>query len=686
MPLLPAVVPSIPETRAEIVPARLARKLAPLFGVPWPDGPFGERTWVSDFGRITLSEIARGAPLPTRARAGELADRDVQGWEFVDRVAVTGGTATLPNEIANATLNRFGPDTKAAVVLTATNRLLDPVTEAITLALPTLVDDGGRPVSPGLRLAAWAALVIEVFRSQPALVAAGIRARAIQRPLTLVWDLPHAPGAADVPLTRCEISAPATTTAPTRPRDLDAADATFRALGLPDEPTTSPLTRDRLHDAIVGQLLDQLLIVGTNQDASHLWISERAPESLAIEALIPAADLVDRFVRQALRAIGLDESALDAPTTLPRPPDPGTFAGLSVLARRTTVLAHLAVLRQLLSSATAWEASRADVLDRLDTIRALLDRGLPDDDPVGAVAACRLALLRVRIARFDAHQDLSAALADLRRTADVCEALYVRGILDRAAAAEIVSACNVEINAVRLFNAAQPGSALPTRDELDAELRRRWQCYLEMIEVPEDALAGGPAPVGLLAYHLHNYASYLAGHPDCPEDLTTALRLFRDLVIPARAEFVERSGIFEPLRPALQMATRTTTALVESAVARGSDARAREWAALGAEWIRRALVDPGTRALLAEPTEAACRFALRAIPALLLAVELDVAGSGPADLDEAARMLAVAQQWEHDAVGAEVTRHVRHREIADLMPRLAAARAHLATNRAAQAC
>ena len=60
MPLLSAVVPDIPENRAEVAAARLARKVGPLFGVPWPDGPFAGRTWVCDYAKITLSEIARG--------------------------------------------------------------------------------------------------------------------------------------------------------------------------------------------------------------------------------------------------------------------------------------------------------------------------------------------------------------------------------------------------------------------------------------------------------------------------------------------------------------------------------------------------------------------------------------------------------------------------------------------------
>jgi hypothetical protein len=54
--------------------------------------------------------------------------------------------ASLPNEIANATLNRFGPDTRAAVLLTAANRLLVPVTTAVEEALGLLGTADGGPL------------------------------------------------------------------------------------------------------------------------------------------------------------------------------------------------------------------------------------------------------------------------------------------------------------------------------------------------------------------------------------------------------------------------------------------------------------------------------------------------------------------------------------------------------------
>ncbi|EIV93608.1 hypothetical protein [Frankia sp. QA3] len=695
MALLPAVVPEIPESRAEVVPARLARKVAPLFGVQWPESPLGPATWVIDFTRVTLSEIARGAPLPTRSQASAFADRSRDGWALVDRVAVTARSAALPNEIANATLNRYGPDTRAAVILAAVNRLLDPLRVALDETIPLLVDEAGEPLPPGLRLAGWAGVLVEVFRSQPALVAAGVRARATQRSMAPSWDVPLAPSAADEPLTRCEIGAPLTAGTPVVPRDLDIADATLPRLDVLGPLATNPVARDELHEAVIGLLLRRILDVGSLRDASHLWISARGPGQLAVEALLTPTSIVDRFVRVALRTADVTARGLDDGGTLPAVPDPTRFAELPILSRRTATIALLGVLRQVLASPPARERARAAVLDRLERLRCLVGQTLPDDDPVRAVAVCRIDLTRLQMLRHNATTDLRDALDRLTRSTRRCQDLFDTGVLDRGAAAEIVSASNVEVNAVRTTNAAAaarldggPGGALPDADLLDEQLRARWQHWLRMVEVEPEMLTGARPVVDLLGYHLHNYAAFLASHAGSEDDLLAAITLFQDVVLPARERFLTRTGIFDPLRTSLQMGTVATTALAESAAARGDTGHAREWAGLGHRWIARALADESTRAMCRESTERSCRFALRAAPALTLAVELgvaeaNVAGPAPGDaaagdaeargtapppdsaansLDLAAELVTVARRWEASVV-TSAEQHIRHQEI-----------------------
>src|SRR3954453_2508965 len=190
---LPAVVPEGEFPRSEIVAVRLARKVAPLFGVRWEHNPFG-RTWVCDYAALTLAELARGAPMPGKPdrvpgseqepRVDENAPETTGGWGWSGRAVWTAPGASAPAVLASATLNRFGPNTKAAAVLTAANRLMQGATAAIGAVCRELNDSSA---GPQLRLAIWAGLVLEAFRGQPALVVAAIQARAVQRSLTARW-------------------------------------------------------------------------------------------------------------------------------------------------------------------------------------------------------------------------------------------------------------------------------------------------------------------------------------------------------------------------------------------------------------------------------------------------------------------------------------------------------------------
>lgn len=675
MALLPAVVPDIPESRGELVPARIARKVGPLFGVPWPAGPFGSRTWVSDYGRITLSEIARGAPLPTRAQARALVAADGAEWEVRERVAVTSGASTLPREIPNTTLNRFGPDTKAAVVLTAVNRLLAPVTDAVDTALRIVAETGGP--SAQLRLAAWAGVVLEVFRSQPALVAAGIRARTIQRELVVSWRLPRAGSIADLPLTRCELGQADTAVQPganDRPFTLEVADRTIGALHVnPLQGRSDDLATRLLRDETVDLLLRRLLAAGTPHDSSHLWLSEREPGQLAVEALIPPTDIVDGFVDQAARALGVPDRRDGGGLVLPGVPTPDRVRALPLLARRAVLIATLSALRHVQFSPRGRDATRHEVPPLLARIDELARTCLDEDDPVRALARCRVADMTVQTLRHDTGNELGRPVADLREALSHVHRLTRSGVIDRGAAAEAISSANVELNAVRWTNAADPRFRLPDPAELHEELRRSWAAFLDALEIDPSASEHAAA------YHLQNYAAFLASPPSngsaaVEDDLREAVRLFRTAVIPAREAFHRRTGVFRPLRHSLQVATRATTRLAELARDRGDRADAREIATLGLEWIRRALDGAGPAHPLAPGgiNETGSRLALLAVPALVVGLELDAPGSEPGDAELAGRFLDAVSGWE-DPLGTG-TRHARHGEVRALRHRLSALR------------
>jgi hypothetical protein len=659
MGLLSAQVPDVPEARSEIVPARLARKLAPLFGIAWNDGPFGSRTWICDYNRISLTEIARGAPMPGRGHRPDAAD-PASPWWLDERAAVTAPGGSLPNEIPNATLNRFGPDTKAAVVLTGANRLLAPVRDAVVSALGLLTAADGLPLPAHLRVAAWAALLLEAFRSQPALVAAAIRARTVQRELLVEWELPSAPSAAVLPLTRSEIGAPRRETGSrSRPDQLEVADSTATLLGV------------RAPEELVDRLLRQLIAVGTRQSSGHLWLSERAPGQLVVEALVPPTELVDRFVRDVVAVPGNDTTE----PVLPAVPAVADLAGLSLPGRRAVVLALLTVLRQVQFDADRRERSRREVVAVLAAVDALAAATLDADDPALAVCRCRVADMTVHTLRHDVRNDIAPALAALQAATERCIALSADGLLDRGAAAEAISSANVEVNVVRRTNARHPASALPSPDELDGWLRRTWAAFGRVLEVDVAPPAPG-APDGRLAagHHLHNYTSYLASHTDDEADLRAAVELFETVVVPARTGYRDRTGASLPLRQSLQTMSRATSALSRFAVDAGRTDEAIHWASIGRTAILQALGERETTELISESTEPAAHFCLLAVPALLTAVELGVAGAGAADLDRADALLEVAEAWADRVTGGAATSYTRHGELVELRSRITALR------------
>jgi hypothetical protein len=572
------------------------------------------------------------------------------------------------------------------------NRLLVPVLDAACTALGMLVDTGGAPLPPALRLAGWAGLVVEVFRSQPALVAAGIQARAIQHELVQAWQLPLAAGLDDLPLTRCEIApGHARTAGETRPRTLDVADLTFTALRLDrelladiDDTVTDDtddggppgLARQLRHDESVDLLLRRLLAAGTAADASYLWMSERAPGQLAVEALLPTTDVVDRFVRHSQRLlghVGVDSvGSTEPPHVLPAVPDARELAALPVLDRRAVLIALLTVLRHIQHSPRGRDATRREIVPVLAAIADRADRILPADDPVAVLTACRVADMTVQTLRPDLREDLRGPLADLLTGLDRCEDLLRRGLLDRGAAAEAISSACVELNAVARTNAGRAGSGLPSPQELTERLRRSWGTFHQALEIaPFSAGVEVPRPPGLAGYHLQNYAAFLAGSA-AEDELEEAVALFAEVVIPAREEFFARSAHFVPLRNALQVASRATTRLAERARDRGDHVAALRWAARGRSWVCRALAAEETRRLVAatQPTESACRFALLAAPALLLAAEVGVAGAG-ADVAQAAELVELARRWESAQVG-DAAQHARNPEVVALAARLRA--------------
>ncbi|TCO52909.1 hypothetical protein [Actinocrispum wychmicini] len=682
MTLLPAVVPQVIEKRSELVPARLARKVAPLFGVPSEQNPFRPLTWVCDFTSITVSEIARGAPLPTRAAAARLREQEHAGqWVIHNRAVVPAVGKSLPNEIAAATVNRFGPDTKAAVVLTATNVLLAPVTQAIATALPLLRSADGGDLPPIQWIAAWAATAIEVYRSQPALVVAAVNARAIQRGSLNAPLFPWAERLADRPKGRCEIgaSAPGGHDSVTRPRDLDFLDgiavARLNATGalpangplgdgfLRDADTMPAATRPGVGDRLVDQLISLMVDMGAPDSTGYVWVSERVPEQAVVEALVPSSGLVRELVEAWAHGPGLldraDEFAdalADAVAGPVRLPAPAVVAALPLLARRAVVLAAMGIVRQMgLLAPSSWVAGPgfAGLLDDVETLLGTVDPA----DPLVPETRLRLAVQRAGVQRHDGQVG-SNTVAALLAAVDDC---LTAAALDRGTLADVLSVACIELNMLR--------STAADRGPLTDALRRYWAAFADAVELD---LFAPDADHSAVSFQLHNYAAFLGGNKDSEDDLRAALHLFTHSVIPGRTRLFNRDRDVRPLARSRYLAADAAGALAELLLARGERDEAVPWVGRAFRWVQQVMSTNAFAPGKLRPRLEDCLFALRAVPVLLLALETGVADEPQGMLDRADELVRLVERWLKENTDGRVEQSRYHGTVTALRARVIA--------------
>jgi len=643
---LPATVPEGEFPRSEIVAVRLARRVAPLFGVPWRHHPHG-RTWVCDFSALTLAEISRGAPLPRRedppGPSGSGSDAAPNGGTCGRGVAPTASdTATT---IASATLNKFGPHTTSAVVLTAANRLLTDVTQAVTAVCR---DAAAQPLAPELRLAMWAGLVLEVFRAQPALVVAAVQARAVQRSLTARWGASVAVDPTLGPGARSEIG---TSTSP--PADPDLApvrfaliDDTLRAVDLSG--AGRPPVGEERRDDLASAWARRLLRMGS-PGSGMVWLTEDAAGHRTVQAYQHVGAMVSPFVDEVLGiAVGPGDGA--APV-LPHWPAPGELDRLGDV----TVRAHAVAVQAAVGHLSYLETPAQRRPELKAAMRALVEEAatavvgrLGADDPAALLlAGYHETLVLKDLLRDRAHQ-LPASLGPavrcqldgLRRTRQA----WLDGRLAPGTASYLL-----EAGCVALGHALDRGA-----DALDDELRRTvgralartWREVLVARGVPEDPVAQLATLTPSQVFHLYRYAQHLVrrgGTADLRRALTVleAVADVRDDV--ARSEPAGLVVKHTSARLAHELACQVAWELAAATPSRERTAvsRAREAAE---RHLRAVLRDPSTVAVLASPTnDRTLLWALEAIgPVLLDLLRRETAALDAAERHVAARLVAAA--------------------------------------------
>lgn len=186
---------------------RIARKVAALCGIAGPadgsDDAGRGRAWLSDYRTLTTTEIAIGGPLRELPAEGQHLDgglflRDRRRFRHLD------GDDVDYMPIPAVTQRDFGPDTKAALVLTGVNKVLEPVAQAISEALADIRKQVDAPI---LLVAVGQCLLQEVFAAQPILMLHGIQASQIQRALMLPERIVRYAAEVRQPLARVEYGA-----------------------------------------------------------------------------------------------------------------------------------------------------------------------------------------------------------------------------------------------------------------------------------------------------------------------------------------------------------------------------------------------------------------------------------------------------------------------------------------------
>jgi hypothetical protein len=642
-------VPDIEVPRSDVVAARIARKVGPLFGIVWEQSPFGY-TWVCDFGAITLAEIARGAPYPARdvqtamdqeAAAGPAggAAAGMAAWRPAGRAVWTPRRGPTPGAITHATLNRYGPDTKAAVVLTGANRLLRDVTAAIASVCRSLAD---QHAAPEIRLAVWASLVLEAFRGQPALVAAAIQAREIQRALTTPWGERLWLRGLDASA-RCEFGAAGiadrdagdgvAADSPHRPTRLYLVDATLPLLRLPVPVTDGPLlSRAEILDDIASRWCRRLLQVG-HPGRGITWVAADPSGHRRVESYVRIGSAVAPFVAEVLALLSIADGAgsrvcLDQVSGLLSGAD---TPGLGPLARRAPLVSAHALANYLrfhdgllLAQPQVREATRR-LCDRAAMAAA---KWLGQDDPASLLLAGYAAYLHAwDLGREPAAEPAirAAAAAELVSRLDQTAAAWRDRRADPGTASYLL-----EVGAMALDRLQVPG--------FGDRLARLWRIAMLARGIDPDTDLDDPLMLPApQQYHLQNYAAFLAATAKSVADLRRALAAqracarVRDQV--TQGELAVYGAKFTSARTSRQAAAAIAGRLLRALDAAGGTGPAeyRDVLTEGVAHARAAIENPTTAALLGDvradrPTDRGdgpevARLALAVLPVIVAAWE-----------------------------------------------------------------
>ena len=631
---------------------KLARLIAPLFGVDQVNPTHG-LIWISDYERITLKELGRGAPKPHGTIDDEDDDEDSGGG---GPEAFTGGgkraitsAGNLPGEVTGPTLNRFGPDTKAAVYLTAANAALGPLSTDLQIALSLLIDCNLGRVQDIQLLTAWAGATLSIFRSQPLFVASALKGRAIQRAYSSRWlmdqrEYSAAPAYAELD---CKFDRKVV---PERlaPRSLNLIDGTISELvrALPEVPDSTSVETPTAKLARIASIWAATLLqsgVREGGDPAIYWASEPSPGHRVIQSYLSNLETIRTLLNAQAEFEGLKVPGQSEDTTvkelLPRLPDDDQWFSLEDPQKKFL----LEMVRATISLAVGkLDHGDREILGVEDLIRECLDRAEPFMDATDEIVLG----LRVTLAQLRMNREITAnVVLDPSPLIEILNFL-VSGLrerkIDLGSGLFLMGTATVTLNRYRRSASPIPDERW-SADAVFDMLRDYWETYFELFE-EELELKRGASSAG---FYLHNYAGFLAGS-DRLADLHRSRSLFSRFVLPSRRHFSAQQSNPRPLRVSLQVAAAGLSRLAKKFTELGDLESSRACADEGfqlareAVWIARA----DNNWTPDSPTSGMRRLAQSAARGLLAGFEdgssANLTQDALADVDA---MISVGERW-----------------------------------------
>jgi hypothetical protein len=686
-----------------VTKSRLTHRIAALFGVDLGETP---ATWATRYTELTIAEIARGGLFPSRAwhQASHQAWRQAhhanvplgespllpQGTWFLGGRGLLRGTGSdgvlladvtevrgSVNVMSPATMSRFGPDSKAALVLAGANEAFESLVPVFAEIIALM-----RATQPGLgkrtTLSLWALMVLECYRSQPLLFAAAVTARAIQRALTTAWgpvaglELPAARAGFHSHTSRDDGS-------DFDQRELNIMDETLRATGLVFRSGGEGAGEAFLRDEVIWGWAQHLL---ESHDSGYVWLTEPAAERRSADVLLAHADLVTALGTDTWGRFGQDPSDIAWENLVPLVPGLHAAAGLSPQGQLALVWALTEKLGMLRLNPPAGDraAFYALVLDRQRELAHLSAALLGPVHPVTYLATLySLAAQHYDTRHIDPAQAQEAGIGAsqaMARLAELCQAGQVTGSF--FATAMLVGDSVIRRTAQ---DAAERGD-VELADRLRDDAGWYWGQFFAVLQIDLDAeLAAQPDSPKLraLAPHLHEYAgSFLVSSGDYTL-VHRGLELLDRFIIPARFELIRGRGTDRRIRTSFQLGIAAADALLTLPEATDDDRH--EWprkAWAYAQWLRELPEVGRTLAKSGPESEWEANTLTRLVTAGILAVEYEVPGASVSLADLRAALMRVAAFRKIDPVDATTARAADDLLVGRLHERLGALEAGLA--------